>query len=71
MTATRRLAAILEADVAGYSRLIEADEEGTLGRFKVLRAEASFLSFLTQLHPTPAAPAKLFQPIASRILESG
>ena len=38
-TATRRLAAILAADVAGYSRLIEADEEGTLGRLKTLRAE--------------------------------
>jgi adenylate cyclase len=36
---TRRLAAILAADVAGYSRLIEADEEGTLGRLRVLRAE--------------------------------
>ena len=35
----RRLAAILAADVAGYSRLIEADEEGTLGRLKVLRTE--------------------------------
>jgi TolB-like protein/class 3 adenylate cyclase len=35
----RRLAAILAADVAGYSRLIEADEEGTLGRLKTLRAE--------------------------------
>jgi adenylate cyclase len=35
----RRLAAILAADVAGYSRLIEADEEGILGRLKVLRAE--------------------------------
>jgi len=34
----RRLAAILAADVAGYSRLIEADEEGTLGRLKLLRA---------------------------------
>ena len=30
MTATRRLAAILAADVAGYSRLMGADEEGTL-----------------------------------------
>src|SRR5205807_1440395 len=29
-----RLAAILAADVAGYSRLIEADEEGTLGWLK-------------------------------------
>jgi TolB-like protein len=34
----RRLAAILAADVAGYSRLIETDEEGTLGRLKALRA---------------------------------
>jgi class 3 adenylate cyclase len=34
----RRLAAILAADVAGYSRLMEADEEGTLGRLKALRA---------------------------------
>jgi adenylate cyclase len=30
MIATRRLAAILAADVAGYSRLMGADEEGTL-----------------------------------------
>ncbi len=29
MVATRRLAAILAADVAGYSRLMGADEEGT------------------------------------------
>src|SRR6266852_5310119 len=35
----RRLAAILAADVAGYSRLVEADEEGTLGRLKALRAK--------------------------------
>ena len=35
----RRLAAILAADVAGYSRLIGADEEGTLSRLKGLRAE--------------------------------
>src|SRR6266850_1499532 len=35
----RRLAAILAADVAAYSRLIEADEEGTLSRLKALRAE--------------------------------
>jgi adenylate cyclase len=35
----RRLAAILAADVVGYSGLIGADEEGTLGRLKALRAE--------------------------------
>jgi class 3 adenylate cyclase len=34
MTATRRLAAILAADVAGYSRLMGADEEGTHERIK-------------------------------------
>jgi len=34
---TRRLAAILAADVAGYSRLMGADEEGTHERLKALR----------------------------------
>jgi len=38
-TAVRRLAAILAADVAGYSRLMGADEEGTLERLKALRHE--------------------------------
>jgi adenylate cyclase len=33
----RRLAAILAADVAGYSRLMGADEEGTLARLKAHR----------------------------------
>jgi adenylate cyclase len=33
----RRIAAILFADVAGYSRLVGADEEGTLARLRVLR----------------------------------
>jgi TolB-like protein/class 3 adenylate cyclase/Tfp pilus assembly protein PilF len=36
---TRRLAAILAADVAGYSRLMGADEEGTLSRLKAHRRE--------------------------------
>ena len=35
----RRLAAILVADVVGYSRLIRADEEGTLAALKALRAD--------------------------------
>jgi TolB-like protein/class 3 adenylate cyclase/tetratricopeptide (TPR) repeat protein len=35
----RRLAAILAADVAGYSRLMGADEEGTLDRLKAHRRE--------------------------------
>jgi adenylate cyclase len=35
----RRLTAILAADVAGYSRLMGADEEGTLARLKAHRRE--------------------------------
>jgi adenylate cyclase len=36
---TRKLSAILAADVVGYSRLMGLDEEGTLERFKAHRAE--------------------------------
>jgi len=39
MSQARRLAAILAADVAGYSRLMGADEEGTLERLKAVRGE--------------------------------
>src|ERR1700732_1673462 len=35
----RRLAAILAADVAGYSRLMGADEEATVARLKALRRD--------------------------------
>ena len=35
----RKLAAILAADIVGYSRLMEADEEGTHARLRVLRRE--------------------------------
>ena len=36
MASTRRLA-ILAADVAGYSRLMGTDEEGTLAQLKALQ----------------------------------
>ena len=39
MQPIHRLAAILAADVAGYSRLIGADEGGTLERLRALRRE--------------------------------
>ncbi len=35
----RRLAAIMATDVAGYSRLMGADEEGTLAALKAIRRE--------------------------------
>src|SRR5215469_15698258 len=39
MASTRRLAAILAADVAGYSRLMESDEDDTLTRLRAIRGE--------------------------------
>ncbi len=39
MAETRKIAAILVADVVGYSRLAGADEEGTLGRLRTLRGD--------------------------------
>lgn len=62
----RRLAAILAADVVGYSRLMPVDEEATLDRLKVLwrdillfagdhaRAEDRVLRAL-RINPLPAA----------------
>ncbi len=35
----RRLAAILAADVVGYSRMMREDETGTLAQLKTLRKE--------------------------------
>ena len=43
----RRLAAILAADVAGYSRLMGEDEEGTLATLKSYR---SVIDELIQTH---------------------
>src|ERR1044071_2141889 len=39
MTEQRRLAAILVADVVGYSKLVGSDETGTLARLQALRTE--------------------------------
>ncbi len=39
MAETRKIAAILVADVVGYSRLAGADEEGTLARLRALRGD--------------------------------
>jgi adenylate cyclase len=39
MASVRRLTAILAADVAGYSRLMGMDEEGTLAQIRALRCE--------------------------------
>src|SRR5580700_5639180 len=39
MSETRKLAAILVADVVGYDRLAGVDEEGTLARLRLLRSD--------------------------------
>jgi hypothetical protein len=48
MAETRKLAAILAADVAGYSKLAAADEERTLARLRALRSDL--------IDPTIAVP---------------
>src|ERR1700685_4017368 len=39
MSENRKIAAILVADVVGYSRFASADEEGTLARLRALRSD--------------------------------
>jgi class 3 adenylate cyclase len=39
MAETRKIAAILAADVVGFSRMASADEDGTLARLRTLRSE--------------------------------
>ena len=62
----RRLAAILAADVAGYSRLIEADEERTLGRLKALSAEV--IDPRISAHREPHRQDRLSRPRRDRAL---
>jgi hypothetical protein len=61
MTAIRRLAAILAADVAGYSRLIGANEGGTLSALKAIRSGFT-------VTPSPESGDKLtrFGPFSSQ-----
>src|SRR5260370_16730870 len=57
MSQTRRLAAILAADVAGYSRLMGTDEEGTLERLRRCAASLSIQSL-----PQPILAHELVDP---------
>ena len=59
MTEQRRLAAILVADVVGYSKLIGGDEAGTLAQLEALRTSIILDGWPTA-RPTPgvaSAPA--------------
>ncbi len=56
MTESRKLAAILVADVVGYSRLAGADEERTLARLRALRSDLIDPSLFT-MAASSSAPA--------------
>jgi adenylate cyclase len=51
---SRRLAAIVAADVAGYSQLMEADEEGTLVRHKTA-GDGMLVEFASAVGAAPIA----------------
>ena len=55
MTEQRRLAAIVVADVVGYSKLIGRDEAGTLAQLQALRTEV--------IEPLIAQHAGLFKSV--------
>jgi hypothetical protein len=62
MTATRRLAAVLAADVAGYSRLMGSDEEGTRAEDATalgLRGRSRKISRLEHLRPQSLLHARI------------
>ena len=48
MAETRKLAAILAADVVGYSKLAVGDEERTLARLRALRSDLIDPTIMTQ-----------------------
>ncbi len=48
MSETRKLAAILAADVVGYSRLADVDEDRTLPRLRALRGD--FIATIAMHH---------------------
>ncbi len=59
---TRRLAAILAADMVGYSRLMEADETGTIARQKAYRKKLIDLTVAEDGHRLDGALPKLALP---------
>jgi hypothetical protein len=63
----RRLAAILAADVAGYSRLMERDEAGTLARLKTLRRDSSIRSSSSTTAASPELTRRLRPPATASL----
>jgi hypothetical protein len=57
MAETRKLAAILVADVVGYTRLAGADEDRTLARLRELRSDVIDPTISVEIPPDPAEEA--------------
>ena len=55
MTEARKLAAILVADVVGYSKLAGSDEERTLARLRALRSDLTRIMQRIEPHATQSA----------------
>ena len=66
----RRLAAILAADVVGYSRLMGADEVGTLTSLKLHRRELVD-SGISEHHGRILRIAENTEPLSTKIISSG
>ena len=56
MHETRKLAAILAADVVGYSRLAGSDEDRTLARLRALRSDLIDPTIAVHRGPTSCGP---------------
>jgi hypothetical protein len=59
MSQTRRLAAILAADVVGYSRLMEADEEDALERLKGIAPPVVYRANVTEISLRGSRPGAI------------
>ncbi len=64
----RRLAAIFAADVVGYSRLMEADEEGTLATLNAYRqvSEFQFANVCFRAESRPRGAARLMSAFSQK-----
>ena len=70
MTETRKLAAILAADVVGYSRLATADEDRTLARLRLLGHRRKLQAAIAGLQRCPAPPKTAAADNQARLQES-
>ena len=63
----RRLAAIVSADVVGYSRLMGVDETGTLGRGGALASGQQVASLASQMQYVAAVSDAQFEALTGRV----